>query len=68
MNWELGMENYESADPQITQMGPDSETQKIICENLRMNSAPAWALSAVARRAKEETDKALKEILEKIGV
>ena len=36
--------------------------------NLRMNNSPVRDLSAVAQRAKEGMDKALVEILEKIGV
>jgi hypothetical protein len=51
-------------------MNADAFLKFFICahlRNLRLNNSPARDLSAAAL-AKAETDKALKEILEKIGV
>ncbi len=56
--------------PQMTQMNADIFLRFFICahlRNLRLTNFPARDLSAAAL-AKAETDKALKEILEKIGV
>lgn len=63
--------NGKCFQPQMTQMNADVFLKFSICanlHNLRLKKSPARDLSAEARRAKEETDKALKAILEKLGV